>query len=212
MENAHKKKFQLASWRTIEILIAVVLITAVLGLGYWWFVVRTQVYTDKAEIYAPLIELSPSHPEVLKQLLVHEGDAVVANQSVARLGDTYLTTATKGIIVGVNNAPGTLFSPGISVVTMINPNDLRVVARIDENAGFTTIRSGDAVTFTVDAYGRKEYHGIVDEIAKTSHQSSVVFSISDKREVKQFEIKIKFDPKQYPELLNGMSARVWIHI
>jgi len=37
-----------------------------------------------------------------------------------------------------------------------------------------------------------------------------VFSISDKRESREFEVKALFDSQAYPELKNGMSARMWI--
>ena len=207
-----KKGSRLASWRTVKILAALIVLAALAATSYWWFVLRTQVYTDDAHIYAPLIELSPSEPAVLKKVLVKEGDIVVANQPVARVGDVYLTATTGGLVVKVNNAPGTLFAPGTPIVEMVNPDDLRVDAKIPENGGFSSIHVGDNVTFTVDAFGSKQYHGVVDEIAKTAYQSSVVFSISDTRPTQDFEVKIKFDPREYPELLNGMSAKVWIHI
>ena len=70
---------------------------------------------------------------------------------------------------------------------------------------------GDPVTFTVDAFGGKEYIATVDEMSPTSNQSEVVFNISDTREVKQFDIKARFDVNAYPELKNGMSARMWIY-
>ena len=45
-----------------------------------------------------------------------------------------------------------------------------------------------------------------------SQQSGVVFTISDKRETKQFLIKVRFDAAAYPELKNGMSARMWVYV
>jgi len=61
----------------------------------------------------------------------------------------------------------------------------------------------------VDAFDSKQFTGTVEEISQTSDQSSVVFSISDKRDEKNFSIKVKYD--NYPELLNGMSAKAWIY-
>jgi len=43
-----------------------------------------------------------------------------------------------------------------------------------------------------------------------SREGDVVFNISDKREVKQFDVKVRFDISKYPELKNGMSAKMWI--
>lgn len=208
-ENEIKKSLKhrfLAEMFTLGLIIA----AAAAG-AYWWLVLSREVYTDKAQISAPLIELSPDTAGVLKQLTVKEGDSVEENAPVARIGDSYLMTRAGGVVVGVSNTIGALISPGTQVVTMINPDDLRVVASVDEDKGFSDVRAGERAEFTVDAFGSKKFDGVVEEISKTSHQSSVVFSISDKREVKQFDVKIKYDTAKYPEILNGMSARVWIY-
>ncbi len=195
----------------IERLIAAsIVIAAAIG-AYWWLVINQQIYTDKAEISAPLIGLSPDTPGVLKEVLANAGDKVDKNQPVAHIDNGYLMTQTAGLVVNTSNEVGKIFSPGQPVVTMIDPNALRVVAKIDEDKGFSDVRIGQRAEFTVDAFGSRRFEGTVDEIAKTSEQSSVVFSISDKREIKQFEVKIKYDVSKYPELLNGMSARVWIY-
>ncbi len=195
----------------IERLVAAsIVITAAIG-AYWWLVINQQIYTDKAEISAPLIELSPDAPGILKDILVKPGDMVDKNQPVAHIDNGYLMTQKAGLVVNTSDEVGKLFSPGQSVVTMIDPGALRVIAKIDEDKGFSAVRVGQRAEFTVDAFGSRRFDGIVDEIAKTSEQSSVVFSISDKREIKQFEVKIKYDVSKYPELLNGMSARVWIY-
>ena len=94
---------------------------------------------------------------------------------------------------------------------MFDPNELRVVVSIDENKGFSDIALGDRAEFTVDAFGGKKYSGYVSDIAPSAHQNDVVFSISDKRQTQQFDVKIAFDPAEYPEILNGMSAKVWIY-
>ncbi len=94
---------------------------------------------------------------------------------------------------------------------MIDPNQLRVVGKIDENKGLSSIKIGDPATFTVDAFGGTEFTGIVDEISPTSDQSSVVFSISDKREIKQFDLKVRYDIALHPEFKNGMSAKLRIY-
>lgn len=208
-EKSIKKK--LSRRALVEILgLGAIVVIAAAG-AYWWLVLSREIYTDKAQISAPLIQLSPDTPGILKQLMVGEGDKVDTNSPVARIGDGYLMTRTNGVIVSIANTIGALVSPGTPVVTMVNPADLRVVASIDEDKGFSDIRLGNRAEFTVDAFGSQKFEGVVDEISQTSHQSSVVFSISDKREVKQFDVKIKYDTSKYPELLNGMSARVWIY-
>jgi hypothetical protein len=93
---------------------------------------------------------------------------------------------------------------------MIDSTDLRVVGHLDEDKGLKDVQVGQLAIFKLDAFGGKKYLGVVDEISETSRESGVVFNISDKREVKQFDIKVRFDTDAYPELKNGMSAKIWI--
>jgi len=178
--------------------------------GYYWYTISQRIYTDKAEIFAPLIILGPTQPATLQQIMVKSGDMVAANKALARLDNNqFIRAGTDGIIVGINDQIGKLFSPGTAVVTMVNPEDLRLIAHVAENKGLNSVSVGQKVIFTVDAYDSRKFYGEVEEIAQTSDQSSVVFSISDKRVEKDFSIKIKYD--NYPELLNGMSAKAWIY-
>src|SRR6185369_571507 len=96
------------------------------------------------------------------------------------------------------------------VVTMIEPKELRVVARVSEDKGLKDIYEGQKVLFTVDAFGARQYEGTVENVSDTSHEGDVVFDMSDKREEKEFEVKVRFDGNAYPELQHGMSAKVWI--
>jgi len=113
--------------------------------------------------------------------------------------------------VHTDKAIGAHVSAGMPVVTIINPNALRVAGKIDENKGLSQVSVGDPATFTVDAFGSKKYHGVVSEISQTSVQTDVVFNISDKRPTNQFDVYVRFDTAKYPELKNGMSARIWVH-
>lgn len=88
----------------------------------------------------------------------------------------------------------------------------RDIGEIDENKGLSRINVGDPVYFTVDAFGGKKFVGVVDEVSPTSNQSGVVFNISDQRAVQQFNIKARFDTTEYPELRNGMSARMYVYV
>lgn len=178
--------------------------------GYYFYVISQRVYSDKADIYAPLITLSPEQPSVLQKVLVKNGDKVMANQAVAKLSNASFVVAKQdGIVVNINDQVGKLFSPGESIITMINPDDLRLIIHVAENKGLDSVRVGQKVIFTVDAFGSKEFNGTVEEIAQSADQSSVVFSISDKRDEKNFSIKVKYD--NYPELFNGMSAKASIY-
>ena len=170
--------------------------------------ISSYVKIDEGTISAPIIQVSPETPGILEEVYVQVGDEVEAGQALAQVGAEVMTAKVPGIIVYTNDTPGQYFTYASPVVKMINKDELRLVGSIKEDAGFSKISIGDTVKFTLDAFPGEEYVGIVDEISETSKDSSVVFSISDKREVKEFTIKIKYDVAKYPEFKNGMSAKI----
>ena len=210
MENSTpKKSFFRKPW--VQSLTGIVLITIVLSGLLYWKSASSYVAVDLSQISAPIIAISPESEGILSEVYVKSGDNVVANESLARVGSEIISAKTAGIVVSVVNTPGQVFMPGSPVVSMIDPNQLRIVGKIDENKGFSNIKVGDLATFTVDAFGGIQFTGIVDEISPTSNQTSVVFSISDKRDIKQFDIKVRYDITLHPEFKNGMSAKLRIY-
>lgn len=197
----------------IWVLVAIVVIGGAGG-GLYWYISSKTVYIDLSQIQAPLINLSPTDSGVLQALYVNPGDTVAANQPIALVGDEVVEAQTAGEIVSVDNNIGqymnTLTGQG-TVATMIDPTQLRVVGNLDENKGLDEIKVGDPATFTVDAFGSEQFKGVVDEVAPTAEQSSVVFNISDARPTNQFAVYVRFDPSQYPQLKNGMSAKIWVY-
>lgn len=179
------------------------------GLIYWRYS-ATRVYIEKAQVTAPLIPLSSTVAGTLQEVFVKVGDTVPADMVVARVGNNLVKANVPGVITTVSKDIGTLFAAGQSIITMIDPTELRIVGSLEEDKGLSDVQVGQTVYFTVDAYGSKKYYAVVDEVSPTSHESGVVFNISDQREVKQFDVKARFDISAYPELKNGMSARMWV--
>jgi multidrug resistance efflux pump len=191
---------------------AALVTVAVVGGGVYWDVSSQMVYIDQSIIQAPVINLSPMNSGQLQAVFVNVGDTVTANQPVARVGDDVVESKTGGEIVSVDKNIGELETAGQSVVaTMVDPTELRVVGHLDENKGLVYVKVGDVARFTVDTFGSKEYRGIVDEIGQTS-QLSVTSNIFNQRPVNEFNVYVRFDPALYPELKNGMSARIWVYV
>jgi multidrug resistance efflux pump len=215
IEHKEKTTFPAGSRRKMitGIVILFVVVLAFLG-GSYWYVSSKSVSIDQSIISAPLIKLSPMNSGNLQETFVKEGDMVVADESVARVGDEIVKAKTAGEIVAVDTNIGefvnVLTGQG-SVASMIDPTQLRVVGHLEENKGLADIHVGDPAIFTVDAFGSKQYQGIVDEISPTSRASDVVFDISSQRPTNEFDVKVRFDPQKYPELKNGMSARIWVY-
>lgn len=180
------------------------------GLIYWMTTSGT-VAVDAASIAAPQINLSATQPGILQEEYVQPGDEVAANTPVARVGNELIKTKVAGIVISTAQTIGKQVNPSDTIVAMIDPTQLRVVGKVDENKGLSSIAVGDQIVFTVDAFGSRQFTGVIDEIAPTSNQSGIVFNISSQRQVQQFAIKARYDTTAHPELKNGMSARMWIH-
>lgn len=208
-ENRIKKLIKNPKFR---IGVVIFVFVALIALVIYWSITQSRVYVERSQITAPIISLSSPAPGILEQVYVQEGDKVSKGMVVAQVGDYFIKSDTNGIVVGIKDTPGQIAGgPQDSIVEVVDPQQMRVIGRVDETKGLEFIQPGQKVIFTVDAYGSKQYEGIVDSITPTSHQSDIVFSISDKRAQQDFDVKVRFDVNHYPELLNGMSARMWIY-
>jgi multidrug resistance efflux pump len=190
--------------------IAIVLLGSIGGLIYW-NIVSARVYVEDSLISAPVVNISPTTGGTLEEVFVAVGDNVQTNAAIARVGNELLKAPSAGQVLSVSTNIGASFTPGQAVATMVDPQALRVVGQVQEDKGLKNIKVGQEAIFTVDAFGSKEYSGIVDEISPTSNAGDIVFNISDTRQENKFDVKIRFDVNQYPELKNGMSAKLWIY-
>ncbi len=195
-----------------KILLGLAALAVVLGIGggLYWLNEQRYVFTDKAQVAAPAIPLGPQSPGVLRSVMVEEGQELQPGQEVAIVGNEGIESRVAGIAMTVNKNIGSAYQPGQPVVTMFQPSELRIVARIEEDKGLKDVHVGQQAIFTVDAYGGQQFMGTVENVSQTSRSGDVVFNISDQREEQEYEVKIAYDRAGMPPFLNGMSARVWI--
>jgi multidrug resistance efflux pump len=214
MENSHMKnqtKGEVSRRREWIILAFFAFFMVGLVALFYLYLTQSRVYIEKSSLVAQSIDLSSPGGGVLEKMFVKVGDNVSANEPVAQIGNDIVKAEQSGIIISVKDDIGKNFAPYEAVATMINPEDLRVVAQVEEDKGLADIRVGQLAYFTVDAFGSKKYSGIVDEISPTARSGDVVFNISSARQQQEFNVKIRFNVSDYPELKNGMSAKVWIY-
>lgn len=210
MEQVKKGKRRITALEGLGVLVLI----AAIGTGIYWYIASKTVYIDQSVIQAPVINLSPTNSGPLQAVFVKVGDAVTANQPIARVGDEIVESQTSGEIVSVDQNIGeseNALSGQSVVATMVDPTQLRVVGHLDENKGLADVQVGDVARFTVDTFGSKEYYGVVDEVGQTS-QVSATSNIFNQRPVNEFNVYVRFDPMRYPELKDGMSARIWIYV
>jgi len=203
-ENIFKKPW-------VHSLISFIIIFGLLAVFLFWQTDKNTVFIENSDLEAPIINLSPTLPGVLNTLYVKEGDQVEANSSVALVGSQTISTDDGGIVSYAPDVLGSYFSPGQTVVSIVNNAEMKVVGQIDETKGLSSIHAGQRATFSVDAFPGKTYEGIVDQVSAVSDDTSVVFDISDQRPIKKFDIKVRFSVADYPELKSGMSAKITVY-
>jgi multidrug resistance efflux pump len=203
--------FDLKKNKKIVIILSILIAAAITGGLVYLFIASKRVYVENGAIQAPETNITPQVGGVLQEVYVREGDVVGNDAPLARVGNELLKSNMAGLVIAVNDKMGTSYGRGQTVVTMIDPGELRAVGRVEEDKGLKDIKVGESAIFTVDAFGKKQYAGIVDEISPTSREGDIVFNISGKRETKEFDVKVRFNIAAYPELKNGMSAKIWIY-
>lgn len=211
LKEIEKGIFKSTRNKIIAVASVVVIVLAGIGGLIYWNIVSARVYIENASVSAPMTNLAPTVGGTLQEVYINAGDLVNMSAPIARVGNELIKANSAGQILSINTNIGASFGTGQTVATMINPDDLRVIGQVQEDKGLKDIKVGQTAVFTVDAFGSKEYSGIVDEISPTSNQGDIVFNISNARQENDFNIKVRFDVTQYPELKNGMSAKLWIY-
>ncbi len=191
------------------ILVLVVLILIGSYIAYQKFVGR--IFIDNSLIQAPIVTISPSGTGKVQEIDVTEGQQVQKGDQLAVVGSQTLRADTDGLIVLAPNITGSTVSPQTQLIEMIQPVDLRVAGTLDENKGLEQIKVGQVVSFTVDAFPGKTYWGYVDEISPTAKTAQLSFSISSERPTQQFVVYARFNSSKYPEIKNGMSAKMNVY-
>jgi len=211
MEKEQNKKENIFKKPWVQSITFIVIIFGLLIGFLLWQSSKDTVFIENSFVEAPIINLSPSAPGILNALYVKEGDKILADSQVALVGAQVLSTKTDGTVVSAPKVLGNYFAPGQTVVSVVNEKEMRVVGTVEETKGLKNIKVGQRATFTVDTFSGKEYEGVVEQVSPVSDDTGVIFSISDTRPVKKFDVKVSFNVSLYPELKSGMSAKITVH-
>jgi multidrug resistance efflux pump len=195
----------------LRVIIGIVLIVALVG-GYLFYQTKVgRVGIENSLIEAPTINIVSPTTGVLSSIPVHEGQMVTKGDALAVVGSNTLRADSDGLVTSISQDTGSTVGPTSALMQMINPDHLRVDGTIDENKGLDQIKVGQVASFTVDAFPGKTYWGYVDEISPSAKQTQMSFSISSERPTQQFQVYVRFNAHKYPEIKNGMSAKITVY-
>lgn len=207
----------------IGILAAIVVALCSIGF-YYWYENTYYVSTDDARVSADLVSVTPQITGKLLELNVEEGDTVVKNQILARqemnsLPDTsvdqsLMRSPINGIIVKKQGTIGELWSPGQTVVTLIDPNKLYITADIEETK-LGKVRVGQIVDITIDQFNSQKFTGKVRSVGEAANSALSLLPSSTSgtftKVVQRIPVKIELN-KFNNKILPGTNAVVKIHV
>ena len=197
--------------KVLRIMLVVIVAVLLIGGYVGYQLLRDRVSIDDSLVQAPISSISPEVPGKIMDLKVYEGEKVKKGDVLAIVGTNSLNAYQDGLIVSTDNAIGSIASSQTPVVQMINFSDMRIAGTIDENKGLDKVRIGQVVSFTVDALPGQTFWGYVDEISPTAKQTQLQLSVSSERPTQQFLVYAKFNAYSYPQIKNGMSAKMAVY-
>ncbi|MFO0703225.1 MAG: efflux RND transporter periplasmic adaptor subunit [Patescibacteria group bacterium] len=179
-------------------------------MSLYFAVTMDKILIDKSQVQAPIINVAPSTAGKVQEISVKEGQMVQKGDTLAIVGSETIRAQTDGLVISASDLTGSTVNQATQLIQMIRPVNLRVVGTIDENKGLNNLKVGQVVSFTVDALPGEKFWGYVDEISPSANIPVFSFSSSTERQTQQFTVYAKFDSAKYPDIKNGMSAKMTV--
>ena len=127
----------------------------------------------------------------------------------ARLVETRLDSPLTGIVLRKNLEIGETATPGVPILTLMDPDDLWLRAYVSET-DLGRVRLGQGATLTVDAYPSRTFSGVVSEIA--SEAEFTPKNVQTKKERVNLVYRMKIAVRNTGGVLKpGMPADARIH-
>ena len=163
----------------------------------------------KANVTAAQKQLDVLKTQVRSANAQVDAAKAAANQAEVNLSRTSIVAPTAGHIANLGIATGDYVQPGQAMMALV-PEDVWVVANFKETA-LGSLRVGQPVTITIDAYPGRTFHGHVQSIQTGS---GTAFSLLPPENatgnfvkvVQRVPVKIVFDRKPDVYLGPGMSV------
>ena len=136
-----------------------------------------------------------------------EAEAQLSQQK-ARLNDTIITTPISGVVVFKALERGEFVSPGITIYTIVDMEDLWVRIDVEESL-IGMIKIGSSAFITTDAMPDKKIEGKVSEIGRYAEFATQRDVKHGTQDIKTFHVKIHFTDVER-SLKPGMTVNVEI--
>ena len=140
-----------------------------------------------------------------------------AENAAVQLDYTVLLAPADGIIAKRQVEPGELVQPGQSLLSLVPQSEVWVTANLKETQ-LRNVKVGDAVTFSVDAYGGAVFHGTVESLSPATGATFALLPPDNAtgnftKVVQRVPVRIKVTdaPDALRPLRPGMSVDVTIH-
>ena len=151
-------------------IIIVLSLTLVLAIGsgfgiYFVWQRANYISTDNARVTTTLIAIAPPVPGRLERFTAYEGRRVVENEVIGWVeGAEAFRSPITGIVIHTNAVQDQAVTPAEAIAVIADTADVHILANIEET-NIARIRSGQAVTVTIDPFGSRRFSGYVREVA-----------------------------------------------
>jgi multidrug resistance efflux pump len=205
--------------------ILIAIAVALGGIGfYYWYENTYFVSTDDARVTSDLVSVTPQIQGKLLELNVEEGDTVTKNQILARqemnnlpdsnIDQSLVRAPISGIVIKKQGTIGEIWSPGQTLVSLIDPNKLYITADIEETK-LGKVRVGQNVDITIDQFASQKFTGKVKSVGEAANSALSLLPASTSgtftKVVQRIPVKIELN-KFNSKILPGTNAVIKIHI
>lgn len=212
----------------LTILLCLIVVIAFLLVRYWYQPTYEYVYTDDARVDGVIVSIVAENMGQVVQIPYDVNDEISEQQPVAKLKVPVITaipssdnpkyvyqnilSPISGTIANRMVDVGDTVSPGQALFTVIDPNNMWVVANIDENK-IKRVEQGQCVDIHVDATdeilsGKVEY---IIPLTTTIVQRQAAGSVVVAANTQDVPVKILLNKNAYPSIYPGLSVEVTIY-
>lgn len=134
------------------------------------------------------------------------------DKAEADVNDTIIISPINGTVIGEPMKEGSTVSQGLSsqmiIATVADLTSMQIELLVDET-DIGEVKIGQEVTFTVDAYPNRTFHGVVENISKEEHSSSTGTTTSTSSVV-YYTVYVLINSDELDGLYPSMTARAEI--